>query len=93
MKKEEPSLGFGPLTKAIAAEWNVMGEAERAPYVKKATADKERAAKAQKEYADSGKKKAWETAHPKEAATKKKATKKKKDASSGEEEAESESSE
>lgn len=50
LKAEQPDLGFGELTKTIAAEWNSMSDAAKKPYNDKAAKDKERYTKEKAAY-------------------------------------------
>jgi hypothetical protein len=45
LKEENPELSFGEIGRALGEEWTGMSDAKKAPYVKKATADKARYAK------------------------------------------------
>ena len=40
--QENPSAGFGDLTKLVSAQWNAMSEEEKAPFAEEAAKDKKR---------------------------------------------------
>ncbi|ELR21457.1 HMG (high mobility group) box domain containing protein [Acanthamoeba castellanii str. Neff] len=42
VKEENPSAGFGELTKLVSAQWNAMSEEEKAPFAEEAAKDKKR---------------------------------------------------
>lgn len=53
LKRHEPDLAFGELTKKIAAEWDEMSEKEKKPYLKLASEDKARYQKEKEKYEQS----------------------------------------
>jgi hypothetical protein len=50
LKKSDPKLGFGDLTKQIAGEWNALSDQEKKPFLKLALKDKARYEKEKEAY-------------------------------------------
>ncbi len=58
LKEENPDLGFGEIASALGAEWKKLSAAKKAPFLKKAVADKARYDREMVKYSGGAKKKA-----------------------------------